>query len=136
MGLPTRPLRCDPGSPGVDIGTRSPRRYCYAMNSGDASIERFDARLPHGITLSCRAAGPTDAPRLLFLHGFPEGAFVWDEVMRHFADRFRCVAPNFRGYERSSAPPDVAAYRPKELVADIDALIDSFGRSLRSARRA
>jgi len=97
------------------------------MNTPSTPIEIFDARLPHGITLSCRACGPKDAPRLVFLHGFPEAAFVWDELMLHFADRYRCVAPNLRGYERSSAPAEVDAYRPKHLMADIDALIDHLG---------
>ena len=41
-------------------------------------IETFQAVLPHGITLSCRASGPAGAPVLVFLHGFPEAAFVWD----------------------------------------------------------
>ena len=86
-------------------------------------IETYDAVLPHGITLSCRAAGPRDAPVLLFLHGFPEGAFVWDELMLHFAPRFRCIAPNLRGFEKSTSPPEREAYRVKHLVADIDALI-------------
>jgi pimeloyl-ACP methyl ester carboxylesterase len=97
------------------------------MNTSSPAIESFDARLPHGITLSCRACGPKDAPRLVFLHGFPEAAFVWDELMRRFAQRYRCVAPNLRGYERSSAPAEVAAYRPKELMTDIDALIEHLG---------
>jgi pimeloyl-ACP methyl ester carboxylesterase len=93
-------------------------------------IEHYDAALPHGITLSCRACGPRDAPRLVFLHGFPEAAFVWDQLLHAFGDRYRCVAPNLRGYERSSAPPDVAAYRAKHLVADIAALIDQLGGSV------
>ena len=87
--------------------------------------------LPHGITLSCRTAGADrkeGRPVLMFLHGFPEGAFVWDALMLHFAKPenggFRCIAPNLRGYERSSAPADVAAYRPKHLVQDIAALIE------------
>jgi len=90
-------------------------------------IETFPIELPHGITLSCRAAGPKDAPRLVFLHGFPEAAFVWDELLAHFGARYRCVAPNLRGYERSSAPPEPEAYRAKHLVADIAALIDALG---------
>ncbi|MFT3664336.1 alpha/beta fold hydrolase [Piscinibacter sp.] len=90
-------------------------------------IETFDLALPHGITLSCRAAGTPGAPLLVFLHGFPEGAFVWDALLAHFAPRFRCVAPNLRGYERSSAPAEVEAYRAKHLVADIAALIESLG---------
>jgi len=90
-------------------------------------IETWLQALPHGITLSCRAAGARGRPVLLFLHGFPEAAFVWDELLEHFArpenGGYRCVAPNLRGYERSSAPVDVAAYRAKYLVQDIAALI-------------
>ena len=85
--------------------------------------ERFFVDLPHGTRLSCRAAGPQGAPLLLFLHGFPEAAFVWDEVLAHFAGRYRCVAPNLRGFEHSSAPTAVESYRAKHLVADVVALV-------------
>jgi pimeloyl-ACP methyl ester carboxylesterase len=90
-------------------------------------IETFLQTLPHGITLSCRAAGAPGRPVLMFLHGFPEGAFVWDTLLEHFAlpanGAYRCVAPNLRGFERSSAPAEVSEYRPKHLVRDIAALI-------------
>jgi pimeloyl-ACP methyl ester carboxylesterase len=87
-------------------------------------IQTFDAVLPHGITLHCRAAGRIGNPVLLFLHGFPEAAFIWDELLEHFADGYRCLAPNLRGFDRSSSPVEVEAYRPKHLAADIAALID------------
>ena len=90
-------------------------------------IETFIAPVGDGIELSCRAAGRVGAPLLVFLHGFPEAAFVWDELLEYFADRYRCVAPNLRGYERSSSPTDVASYRAKHLVGDIAALIESLG---------
>jgi len=93
-------------------------------------IDNFTIALGNGIDLSCRAAGRRGAPVLVFLHGFPEAAFVWDELLEHFSGRYRCVAPNLRGYERSSAPPDVEAYRAKHLVADISSLIDSLGGEL------
>ena len=86
-------------------------------------IETFFAKLPNGITLSCRASGKPGAPVLLFLHGFPEAAFVWDELLEHFGDRYRCVAPNLRGFEQSSAPIEPEAYRVKHLTSDLDALI-------------
>lgn len=92
-------------------------------------IDTWQQALPHGITLSCRASGPRGRPVLMFLHGFPEAAFVWDELLEHFArpenGGYRCVAPNLRGYEKSSAPDDVKAYRAKFLVQDIVALIDA-----------
>ena len=96
-------------------------------NTGGAAIRTFDATLPHGITLSCRAAGPQGAPRVVLLHGFPEAAFAWDGVMARLAGRVHCVAPNLRGFERSSAPAEVEAYRPRHLMDDVQALIEQLG---------
>ena len=90
-------------------------------------IECQQVRLPHDITLSCRSTGEKGSPVLVFLHGFPEAAFVWDDLLVHFAKPenggYRCIAPNLRGFEKSSAPVDVAAYRPKHLVQDITVLM-------------
>ena len=91
------------------------------------TVETFTATLPGGIELSCRAAGPIGAPLLVFLHGFPEAAFVWDGLLEHFAPSYRCVAPNLRGFERSSSPADARSYRAKHLVGDIRALIEQQG---------
>lgn len=97
-------------------------------------IETWQQALPHGITLGCRAAGERGRPVLIFLHGFPEAAFIWDELLEHFAQPahggYRCVAPNLRGYENSSQPADVSAYRPKHLVQDIVALAQIEGAPL------
>lgn len=97
-------------------------------------IELSQRVLPHGITLSCRTAGAKGRPVLVFLHGFPEAAFVWDALLLHFAQPenggYRCIAPNLRGFELSSAPTDVSAYRPKHLVQDIAALIALEGGQL------
>lgn len=90
-------------------------------------IERHTLTLPHGISLECRSSGERGRPVLLFLHGFPEAAFVWDELLTHFSHPehggYRCVAPNLRGYAGSSTPPDVRDYRAKHLVQDVLALI-------------
>ena len=98
------------------------------------TIQTWQQALPHGITLSCRATGERGRPVLMFLHGFPEAAFVWDELLENFArpenGGWRCVAPNLRGYEQSSQPADVAAYRPKHLVQDIVALAQIEGAPL------
>lgn len=84
--------------------------------------------LSNGITLDCRMAGAEGRPLMLFLHGFPEAAFVWDGMLDFFSapehGGYLCVAPNLRGYAGSSAPSDVAAYRAKHLVQDLVALKD------------
>jgi epoxide hydrolase 4 len=97
------------------------------------TIHCFDVDLAHGITLSCRsnlasiAERDSAHPRVLLLHGFPEAAFVWDDVIARLDGEAAMLAPNLRGFERSSAPTDVAAYRARHLVQDLAALIEAFG---------
>jgi pimeloyl-ACP methyl ester carboxylesterase len=99
-----------------------------------ASLHTFDAVLPHGITLVCRSndaalatgRGPTAGlPRVLLLHGFPEGAFAWDEILERLAGKAVAVAPDLRGFGRSSSPLEVEAYRARHIVQDLAALIGS-----------
>lgn len=96
-------------------------------------MREFAAELPHGITLACRGnaqPAPGSGARVLLVHGFPEAAFVWDEVMAALAPQVACIAPQMRGYAGSSAPQDPAAYRARHLVADLAALIEQLGGPL------
>ena len=79
--------------------------------------------LPHGIRLHCRVSGEPGQPLLLFLHGFPEGSFIWEDMLEHFGTRWRCVAPDLRGFGHSSQPAGVEHYRAKHLLQDLAALI-------------
>jgi pimeloyl-ACP methyl ester carboxylesterase len=71
--------------------------------------------------------GPRDAPALLFLHGFPESHRTWRHQIAHFSDRYRCIAPDQRGYRGSSKPQDVASYTPDKLAGDVFQLADALG---------
>ena len=98
-------------------------------------IRQFELALPHGIRLACRAAEADatpvpQAPRVMLLHGFPEAAFIWDEVLRQLAPDVAAVAPNLRGFPGSSAPAELAAYRAKPLLADLVAAIEVLGAPL------
>lgn len=96
-------------------------------------IREFAVALPHGVTLACRAngAGASGAgARVMFVHGFPEAAFVWDEIQELLAPGVACIAPQMRGYAGSSAPADLSAYRARHLVADLVALIGHCGAPL------
>jgi pimeloyl-ACP methyl ester carboxylesterase len=90
-------------------------------------VERI--ALPHGITLECRRGGQ-GPKRVMLLHGFPEAAFIWDEVIGLLAADAHGIAPNLRGYAGSSAPGDTADYRARHLIADLVALIDATGGPL------
>ncbi len=95
--------------------------------TGIAGFTRRRIALP-GITLSVQEAG-LGTP-LILLHGFPENGLCWGRVAPAFADRFRVIIPDLRGYGESDAPPDDAdhdAYSKRQMAADIVALMDHLG---------
>ena len=85
------------------------------------------ASLSTGIELDYLDVGPRGAPVLIFLHGFPESHRTWRHQIAHFSGRYRCIAPDQRGYRGSSKPQEVTAYTPDKLIADIFALADACG---------
>lgn len=90
---------------------------------------RYDLKpvaLSNGMTLNVVDEGPVDAPVLIFLHGFPESHRTWRHQIAHFSDRFRCIAPDQRGYRGSSKPQEVSAYTPDKLIGDIFLLADAL----------
>ena len=92
-----------------------------------ADFEQRRVKLSTGVELDVVDMGPRDAPALIFLHGFPESHRTWRHQLPHFATRFRCIAPDQRGYRGSSKPQEVDAYTPVKLIADIFALADALG---------
>jgi pimeloyl-ACP methyl ester carboxylesterase len=75
--------------------------------------------------LSCGAAQATP---IIFLHGWPELSISWREQLPVFAGLgFRAVAPDMRGYGRSSVYPRHDDYALEAIVADMIELIDGLG---------
>lgn len=83
----------------------------------------------NGVSLHVVQAGPLDGPLVILLHGFPEFWLEWRDYFAPLAQAgFRVVAPDQRGYNLSSKPQGVAAYRLDLLADDIFALADKLGR--------
>ena len=91
------------------------------------ALQQKRVELANGIHLDCVDEGPVDAPVLIFLHGFPESHRTWRHQIAYFSDRYRCIAPDQRGYRGSSKPQDVAAYAPAKLIGDVFLLADALG---------
>ena len=89
-------------------------------------MEQKRVTLANGIELDVVDEGPVDAPVLIFLHGFPESHRTWRHQIAHFKGRFRCIAPDQRGYRGSSKPQEVAAYTPDKLIGDVFLLADAL----------
>jgi pimeloyl-ACP methyl ester carboxylesterase len=93
----------------------------------DLVLETLYFDTAEGIQLHAKACGPAGAPVLLFVHGFPEFWGTWRQQLAAFSTDYRCVAIDLRGFNLSSQPTDVSAYKPHLLVADLRAVIQALG---------
>lgn len=92
-----------------------------------SGFEQRRVALSTGVELDVWTAGDPSLPPILFLHGFPESHRTWRHQMAALSHRYFCVAPDQRGYARSSKPPAIEDYAVPKLVADVFALADALG---------
>jgi pimeloyl-ACP methyl ester carboxylesterase len=65
---------------------------------------------------------------VLLLHGWPDSAALWrNQIPVLVAHGFRVIAPDLRGFGRSSRPQEVAAYVRANAVADVTGVFDALG---------
>jgi pimeloyl-ACP methyl ester carboxylesterase len=82
-----------------------------------------------GVRLHAVAAGATDAPVAVLLHGFPEFWYGWHQQIAPLAAAgFRVIVPDQRGYNRSSKPRGVRWYALRELTSDVLAIANQLGQ--------
>lgn len=97
------------------------------MNGAAAISEGHFCDVAPQVRLHYASCGDPSGPLLLFVHGFPEFWFAWSALMPRFADRWHVVAPDLRGFNLSSKPAQLEAYRPAVLIGDLCALIERLG---------
>jgi pimeloyl-ACP methyl ester carboxylesterase len=79
----------------------------------------------NGISLHVTEQG--EGPAVLFCHGFPDTSYTWRRQMQAVSSAgYRAVAPDMRGYGRSSAPLDSNLYTPLHTAGDLVGLLDSL----------
>jgi pimeloyl-ACP methyl ester carboxylesterase len=83
----------------------------------------------NGVDLHYAASGRTDRPLMLFVHGFPEFWYAWVPLLMAFGQDYHAVAVDLRGFNLSSKPTDLNAYRTKEVIEDLRQLICHLGHS-------
>ena len=80
----------------------------------------------NGIELFLREQG--QGPLVVLCHGWPELSYSWRHQITAIADAgFHVVAPDMRGYGRTSAPADVNAYSIFDMVGDMVGLVTALG---------
>lgn len=68
-----------------------------------------------------------EGPLMLLLHGFPEFWYSWRHQIPEFAQDYKVVALDLRGYNDSDKPAAKSAYALPELIEDVRGAIDALG---------
>ena len=72
--------------------------------------------------------GPPDGEPALFLHGWPDLWFSFEDQMHALAERgYRVMAPDLRGYGLTGKPVNVEEYELAHLVFDVIKLLERLG---------
>jgi pimeloyl-ACP methyl ester carboxylesterase len=81
-----------------------------------------------GHRLFYREAGPSDAPMLVLLHGFPTSSFMFRNLIPALAGRYHVIAPDHLGFGLSDAPPAEEFDCTFDGLTDLTAgLLDTLG---------
>ncbi len=80
----------------------------------------------NGIEMFMREQG--QGPLVVLCHGWPELSYSWRHQLPSLAEAgFHVVAPDMRGFGRTSAPADIGAYTIFDTVGDMVALVAALG---------
>ena len=81
----------------------------------------------NGIDMAVYEAGSKDGFPVVLCHGFPELAFSWRHQLPALAAAgYRAMAPDQRGYGRTSRPAGVPAYDMAHLTGDLAGLLQAL----------
>jgi pimeloyl-ACP methyl ester carboxylesterase len=93
-------------------------------DAGDAGLKTYDVAT-NGVSLSVTEQG--EGPAVLFCHGFPDTSYTWRRQMKAVASAgYQAIAPDMRGYGRSTAPLDAIVYTPLQTAGDLVGLLDAL----------
>ena len=82
----------------------------------------------NGIDMAVYEAGPKDGVPIVLCHGFPELAYSWRHQLPALAAAgYRAIAPDQRGYGRTSRPEKVEDYDMLHLTGDLVGMLDALG---------
>ena len=83
----------------------------------------------NGHTTFYLACGAMNAPLIIFVHGWPELSISWRHQLPAFAALgFRAIAPDMRGYGRSTVYARHEDYAVQHAVSDMLGLLQSLAR--------
>jgi len=65
---------------------------------------RYGVETVQGIDVFFREAGNPDHPAIVLLHGYPSSSHQYRNLIRHLADEYYLIAPDYPGFGSSGHP--------------------------------
>jgi pimeloyl-ACP methyl ester carboxylesterase len=82
----------------------------------------------NGMNVFYREAGPSGAPKLLLMHGYPSASHMFRDLIPRLADRFHVIAPDMPSFGQSAMPArDSFTYTFGALTDVIEGFTDKVG---------
>jgi pimeloyl-ACP methyl ester carboxylesterase len=103
-------LTLSPASLARERNSPTPTRAASVAPAGDDSAVHYRTVEIDGIDLFYREAGPSNAPAVVLLHGFPSSSHMFRNLIPQLAQRYHVIAPDYPGFGQSEAP-DRAQFR-------------------------
>src|SRR5215469_5603650 len=107
----------------------------YATSANDLSAELVARRGAKHVVMMVNSNGVElyvdiqgEGTPVVLLHGWPDSSALWrSQIPFLTAHGFRTIAPDLRGFGRSSRPEGKGSYRLSNSVADVAAILDAAG---------
>src|SRR5262249_8345165 len=118
------PTRREEGTTNTTINPSAARAHGDAR----APATHYRTATIDGLNIFYREAGPTDAPALLLLHGFPSSSRMFRNLIPQLADAYHVIAPDYPAFGHSDTPDRAQFTYSFDHIADvIDDLLDALG---------
>ncbi len=99
----------------------------YGQSKGDG-ISTIEIPVGELIFQAMVSGNKSNEPAVIFLHGFPETAYMWKETIRAVEKAgYYCLAPDQRGYSATARPKKKSEYRLEKLAQDVIDMADAQG---------
>jgi pimeloyl-ACP methyl ester carboxylesterase len=98
-------------------------------------VKADEAKLPvfyrsvmvDGLNVFYREAGPSGAPTLLLLHGFPSSSRMYEPLFARLSQKYHLVAPDYPGFGHSDTPSTKQFAYTFDHIADV---VDHFASAM------
>src|SRR5579859_5297931 len=98
------------------------------MSLGGTDMSSGEGRMVEVNGISLHVEDYDDGTPVLLLHGWPDSAYVWRNQIPFLTGHgFRAIAPDMRGFGRSSRPAEVTDYALANAVGDVAGILDTLG---------